>query len=139
MNSYGSAQRRGRRHLIRLAVIIAVLMLTTPDASAEVTLPAQCRYRREDYSQSQWYRLSVSFATGYELNQATHTLSYQVFRSYAVIWFGQGEAAILQIQQLLVTGMEFDESALEFYRYGMKLSGYDKAGRYWEICLAQFC
>jgi hypothetical protein len=38
-----------------------------------------------------------------------------------------------------VSGLEFEEGALGFYRFGSKLSGYDKAERYWEICLAQFC
>jgi len=67
-------------------------------------------------TQSGWsdpVKTEVTFMTGQELNKATHTFNFIAFDKFALVWFAQGEVAILKFNDLVfLSGMEF--TALDF-------------------------
>jgi hypothetical protein len=55
------------------------------------------------------YLMEVNFLTGRELNKATKSFDYSSFSNYVLLWFDEGEVAILELDDFLIgVGEEFD-------------------------------
>jgi hypothetical protein len=84
-------------------------------------------------------RKSIQFSTGFELNDRTKSFDYEAFSNYAVVWFDERQVAIIKLNELLITGMRFEKSALSLYQRFGELTGEDKQGRQWKFCLHSYC
>lgn len=58
------------------------------------------------------YLREVEFYSGDELNKATKRFIYDTFDYYAVIWFDDGECAIIQIDNIIVGDREVTDKSL---------------------------
>lgn len=70
---------------------------------------------------SKEYVLEVTFATGNELNKATGSYLFKIYDNYALIWFDEGEVAILELDSVVLgVGEEFDSEDFKrvFYLLG---------------------
>jgi hypothetical protein len=92
---------------LSVAVVLAIVILV-PTAEAAVRRICLVAYEtRTGYSAE--YKLEVQFSTGQELNKATKSFNYDSFSNYALIWFGKGEVAILEIKDMVINvDEEFD-------------------------------
>jgi hypothetical protein len=43
-----------------------------------------------------------------EPNQATRTYDFELYSNYALIWFAQGQVAIMKLDNFALVGQEFD-------------------------------
>jgi len=128
-----------------LVALTAFLIIGMVSQSALALWYQECRVRYMTLQGwSQWYKLDVSFATGQELSKRTGQMfRFSFLRNYAVIWFGVGEhskepmCAIVELDGLWMTGLEFKESDIKF-RLG-NAKGKDENGVEWEICHAMIC
>jgi hypothetical protein len=121
--------------LTSIILALAGVTLASP-VLGKVSLEAECRYYKSEYETSPWYTLQVDLMTGGELNSATQSYSYNSYSDYAVIWFGKGEAAIVEIENYLMTGSQFSVQDLGTTT---TLEGTDEQGVRWEICLSDYC
>src|SRR3990172_12901632 len=89
-------------HPIRhIAILVLLFCLLSNDASAGLRRLCKVYYETRD-GWSTGYVTEVTFVTGYELNETTNSYSYQSFSNYCLIWFDQGEVAILRINSFLI-------------------------------------
>lgn len=84
-----------------------------------------CAKYMTNYSWSQPYQVQAQIYSGQELNQATgnpYFGSYDMFSHYAVIWWDRGQASIIKLNGIYVSG-------------GMLLNenGIDQNGRQWQL------
>lgn len=115
---------------------VALFFLFQPwTALAEHTQTSKVRYEKQ-FGKSDWYEVDVHFYTGQELNKATKSLDYQTFEKYAVVFWGEGQATIIEIDTFSVCGSKFTSSCLN---PAGKMEGADQEGRAWEICTAHYC
>jgi len=90
--------------LIIASVLLAILAVAPMNAA--VRRFCKVSYQRE-YDWSDEYKMEVTFMTGYELNKVTRTFDYTSYSKYALIWFDKNEVAILEIDDLIIAGLEF--------------------------------
>ena len=123
-----------------LRIIVLLVMASLSTLNAAYKTKAICAYvNRYDVVKS--YTLSVDFISGYELSQKTYDFSYDVIAMYAVLWFGNGEAAIVKIEEVPAVAGEITASSFEYLTVYAQIndvlnpyfSGYDKSGTYWHI------
>ena len=92
---------------------------------------------------SNWTPKVVQFASGWELSRASGNYNIEPTLLYALLWYGQGQVAIVQVSESVLVGMAFTPSNFNSARSVMpKLTGYDQDGGYWEICISRnpiFC
>lgn len=105
---------------------------------------ADAKYRQvctaQYMTQTGWskkYQIEVTFMTGYELNQATSTFKYKIFSVYAVIFWAQGQASVIQLSTFLLCGTEVDKNCIVNSIGDLK--GTDQDGDEWKICKDSFC
>src|SRR5262245_7018076 len=80
--------------------------VTRPDvAVASYREPCRVRYQVE-YGWSQTYDVHCVYATGAELNSATSSFRYQVFSTYAVVFWDKGEASVILMNGFIPCGSE---------------------------------
>ena len=120
-----------------LALATAAVVSAAPlRAEAAVTAPAKVRYETQD-GRSRWYEMEFRFLTGQELNEATSSFRYAGFSNYAVIFFGQGQAAVIKLKTMLF-GCSLKFTASCFPSIG-NMKGEDQDGTAWEICTSSIC
>lgn len=117
-----------------LLITIAVLALLAPPASARYVQTGKARYAAES-GDSDWYTVDITFVTGGELNSATRTLDYRPFSNYAVIFWSEHEASVIELSNTIICGSEFEKTCLPFTR----VHGEDQAGREWDLCISDIC
>lgn len=105
---------------------------------------ADARYRQtcvvKYMTQEGWsrkYTVDVTFISGTELNEATNSFKYSAFSVYAVIFWGEGQASVIQISTFLVCGQDVDERCITNTIGDLK--GKDQDGDEWKICVSDFC
>lgn len=117
------------RGALSLALTALVATLPAP-ASAKFHRQENVRYETEtNWSDS--YLVDVTFATGFELNQATNSFDYDTFTLYAAVFWTNHEASIIKLTDFNMCGVDANESCLPDY-FGPH-SGTDQMGRRWEI------
>lgn len=106
----------------KLVLIITLSLFATYANAYEVK--KICAKYRTNYSWSQPYQVKAQIYSGQELNQATGNPlgNYDMFSHYAVIWWSQNQASLIQINDIYVAG-------------GMLFNGngIDQQGRQWEL------
>jgi hypothetical protein len=91
-----------------LFLLMAAIMLMTLRSLASIQRLCKVQYQTEE-GWSKEYTLSVEFATGKELNKRTNSYDYGFYDNYCLIWFEQGQVAILEIIDYISSvGDEFD-------------------------------
>jgi hypothetical protein len=78
-------------------------LLTATYADAAVRRRVDVRYEREDETKSRAVESEVTFLTGQELNEKTRSFRYRMFSTYALIWFGEHEVAIIEMKSFMLT------------------------------------
>lgn len=78
------------------------------NASARVTRFCEVAYETR-LGWSDDVKTEVTFMTGRELNRATRTYDFEFYSNYALIWFAQGQVAIMRLDNITFgVGSEFD-------------------------------
>ena len=117
-----------------LAIAACLAFIATP-APAKYVQTAKVRYETRE-GQSQWQTMDVQFLMGAELNLATSSLRYNGMKPYAVIFFGQGQAAVIEIDGYIFCSLEFDRGCLPL---NGNMQGKDQDGTVWKICTSDYC
>ena len=103
-------------------LILGTLMATLTCQAYSYEVKNVCAKYQTNYSWSRTYSVQTQIFSGQELNQATGTYTkYNFVYYYAVIWWGPGQASIIQ---------------LSIYTPGMILintSGVDQTGVQWQL------
>lgn len=96
------------RKLIVLFLSLGLALSSTSNAAVRrVCIVAY--ETRSGYSAG--YMMEATFLTGRELNKATKSFNYNPFDNYALLWFDQGEVAILEIDSVVFgVGQEFNNN-----------------------------
>ena len=97
---------------------------------------SKVKYKRE-YGWSDYYTVDVQYITGADLNRATSTLNYNTFDVYAVIFWGPGEASVIEIDSFLACGSTITQNCIN--NHIGNLEGTDQQGREWEVCTKNYC
>jgi len=87
-------------------LMLVVLSLITIGSEAAIRRYCMVKYETED-GWSKTYTVEVTFMTGFELNNVTHSFNYGTYDKYCLIWWDKGEVAILKIKDYLIVGSEF--------------------------------
>ena len=116
-------------------LLAALMVFTAAPAAAKVTTDARARYET-NRGMSQWYSIEVNLLTGTELNTATGRMTYSSFKNYAVIFWGDGQASVIELSSFMMCGMEVTAGCLNTFG---NLKGEDQDGDEWEICISSFC
>jgi hypothetical protein len=118
-----------------LFAMVAALVVMAAPVQARYVQTVKVRYQA-NFTNSQWYTIDVTFVTGTELNQATRTFSYTSYKNYAVVFWAEGEATVIQLDGYFVCGFSFEATCMPLVG---KMKGQDQQGRLWEVCTGQFC
>lgn len=96
------------RKLTLLLLIFSFGLSLSPCNAAVRRICLVAYETRSGYSDD--YKMEVTFLTGQELNTATKSFNY-MFGNYALLWFAQGEVAILKIDSIVLgVGQKFDDN-----------------------------
>lgn len=115
---------------------VALFILCQPSiAAAEHTQTSKVRYEKQ-YGNSDWYDVDVHFYTGQELNSATKSFNYEAFGKYAVVFWGEDQATVIELDTFLTCGSKFTSSCLSSLG---RMEGTDQEGRVWEVCTSRYC
>lgn len=120
----------------RIAVLLFLIFLIASPAGAKYVQTAKAKYQTS-YQWSQYYTVEVSFLTGKELNDSTRSFSYNAFSVYAVIFWGPGQASVIQLSGIFTCGLQTNQSCIQ--NVFSNLEGQDQEGRNWEICTKSYC
>jgi len=102
--------------------VLAIVILFISAANVYPSVRRICKVSYEtEIGFSKEYVVEITFTTGNELNEATGSYIFSNFDNYALIWFDQGEVAILEIDSIVFgIGEEFDSEDFKklFYLMG---------------------
>ena len=110
---------------MKITVVLAILGMAAASSAYGKERAEVCAKYRTPNGWSQAYKIDATIISGYELNQATSSYNYQGYDTYVVIFWGQDEASVIQMDSPYVTYV--DET------------GYDQQGRAWQIHKGSFC
>ena len=107
-----------------------------------LTVEAGVKYRRSDYTYSDYYFRKIDLHTGVELNKATKTQNYDSNSDYVLIWFAQDQVAIIKLKEKIknsiyrTSGEPINKSELDVscQFFGYMKEGTDQDGTVWRIC-----
>lgn len=119
-----------------LSLSLAGMLATAGIAEARYSQPCKVRYETEA-GRSDWYAVDVTFISGTELNQATHSLDYDGLGGrYGVIFWNPGQATVIKLDGISVCGFNVTPACM--FSIG-NLQGADQQDRHWEICNRDLC
>lgn len=123
--------------MLKIALAIA-LSLSLNTTYAAIRRLCNVQYATA-YGWSQTYTMQVEFITGSELNNATHSYSYDSFKKYCLLWFSNGGVAINEIKDFFMCGFTFDDDAfrnLFYINFSIKcpqINSENEDGQFWKI------
>src|SRR4051812_47631707 len=79
-----------------LLLLAALLAFWPSAAGARVVLTAHVRYATQE-GQSRYVQTDVTLMSGQELNTATTSFRFHPYAHYAVVFFSQSEAAVIEL------------------------------------------
>lgn len=120
----------------RILICLCLLLAVTTFAEAKYRQVCIAQYQTQ-YGWSKKYEVEVTFMTGFELNQATGSMRYKSTAVYAIIFWGQGQASVIQLSNFLLCGYEVDRACIVNSIGDLK--GTDQDGDEWKICKDSFC
>lgn len=116
-------------------LILAGLFIITT-VYAKYIQTCKVKYKR-NYDWSDYYTVEVIFMSGFELNNATKTFNYSVYSTYAIIFWDNDEASVIEISTFTGCGTEVTQNCIT--NNVVNLEGEDQQGRRWEICTKSYC
>jgi hypothetical protein len=116
-------------------LLLLMFVAFSINANAKFTETLNIKYEQK-YGWSKYYNVNVTFMTGFELNEATKTFNYNSWSTYAIVFWGQGQATIIKLSGFVACGYEAQPKCL---MYNYSLQGVDQDGDKWYICLTQYC
>jgi len=119
-----------------IIILLTLFLCVHLAAKAEYTTECKAKYKTSS-GWSKLYTVDVSFLTGSELNTATNSFKYRTSSVYAVIFWGQNEASVIELTNFLICGFEVSESCIKNH-YG-DFQGKDQDGDEWNICRGYIC
>ena len=125
-----------------MSIFCFLMLLSVQFASATASFTCDVQYKT-GYSWSTEYTMELDFMTGSELNRAANTYSFDSFELYALIWFGEGEVAILEHDGMaIIGGTSFDTAAFKrvFQVFGSQefTQVNDDYARNWKVTCKKF-
>ena len=131
-----------RISLLLLSIIFSLIFIHPIECKSEVRRICKVAYQTED-GWSKEYTMEVSFATGKELNDATQSFNYSTYSNYCLIWFDQGEVAILKLDAFLIrSGDKFaDEDFRNLFSFRKEIECQQinsESERHWNIKAKDF-
>jgi hypothetical protein len=121
---------------INLSLVILFTFILNFSVQAKYTRTVKVKYQKQ-YGWSKLYTVDVTFMTGYEMNQATRTYDYNMYSVYGVIFWGDGQASIIQLSSYLICGTVVTRNCIDNSIYD--LQGNDQDGTKWNFCLGNYC
>jgi len=118
------------RSPITLTAIALVGLGVHPTASATYREGCTVKYETES-GWSTGYQVQCNYTTGSELNMATTSFNYQPLSVYAVVFWQQHEASVIQMQGVFLCGFEATSGCVSSF---MAIRGTDQQGRIWKVC-----
>lgn len=112
------------------------MLLISLSLSAKCRKDISVKYTTQ-YSWSKYYQVEGFFESGYELNNATRTYNYDMYATYCVIFWEEGEVSIIKLSNMMICGTDVTCSCVE-NTYG-DLQGIDQRGISWKICTSPYC
>jgi hypothetical protein len=123
--------------LFKTILVTSILSLCViSPISAKYTQTCKAKYKA-NYGWSQYYTVEVTFLSGSELNKATKSWDYSSYTTYAVIFWGDGEASVIEISSYTGCGSEVTQRCIT--NKFSNLEGEDQQGRGWEVCVKSTC
>jgi hypothetical protein len=109
---------------LSLSGILAVaLMLLTPSAVFSAERAEACLKYETEYGWSKGYTVTATVLDGFELNEKVGSLSrFKSFSTYAVVFWGEGQATILELPALSMGSLPMFEQEVD-----------DQQGRRWKV------
>ena len=125
-----------------VGIFFLLCLFSIQTAHATVSYNCKVQYKT-GYSWSTEYMMEVAFLTGSELNRATSTFRFSSFKLYALIWFGEGEVAILEHDGMaIIGGTSVDTKAFKrvFQVFGSQefTQVNDDNARKWKVTCKEF-
>jgi len=122
-----------------LKIVLAILLALNLHPSY-ASIRRQCKVQYATASGwSHTYTMQVEFITGSELNNATHSYSYDSYKKYCLLWFSNGGVAINEIRDYFLCGFTFDDDAfrnLFYIKFSIQcpqINAENDDGRIWKI------
>lgn len=109
--------------IVRGWLCVAALAATTSvTASERATV---CAHYQTDDGWSEGYKVEATIAKGTDLNQATSSYNYNGWSQYVVIFWGQDQATVIELDDPYLSSLDSD--------------GKDQQGRRWRVAKTSFC
>jgi hypothetical protein len=119
----------------RAAVLVFACVLFSSTHAIYVQT-CKVKYETKD-GWSDYYTVEVKFLTGRELNKATETYDYNTYSKYAVIFWGEGKASVIELEGYFSCGTEVERDCIA--DKPLNLEGEDQEERKWVICVKSTC
>jgi hypothetical protein len=118
----GEEQMASRVWNIKRGVIAFITVLACGHAAAATRADACVKYEKED-GWSKAYAVEATVIEGSELNQKVGSYTrFKSYSTYAVIFWGEGEATIMQLPAMSMGSLPMFEQKVE-----------DQEGRQWKV------
>lgn len=117
-------------------ILFFTLFFISAIVEAKYTQTCDVKYKTED-GWSKTYTVDVTFLTGFELNDATKSYNYNTYSVYAVIFWGQDKATVIEISGYTGCSSEVDKRCIT--NTYSDWQGKDQDGDKWNICVSQYC
>ena len=82
----------------RIIIVCLYVLFSCNILNAAINLVCKVQYETR-YGWSDPVKTEITFATGYELNQATRSYNFSQYKIYVTIWFSQNECAIVELNR----------------------------------------
>lgn len=121
---------------MRRVFLFILLLISFTSINASVNRYMDIQYETQN-GWSKKYRMEITFMSANELNEATRTYSYGLSKYYAVIWFRDGECAIIDLKASLAVDNVIDDNTIHnifiisSYKDGVQVN--DEYKRKWRI------
>lgn len=126
----------GSNAIFMRAAILVYACLVFSSAQAVYVQTCKVKYETQD-GWSDYYTVEVKFLSGQELNKATKTYDYSTYSKYAVIFWGEGKASVIELDGYFSCGTEVERDCIADKT--SNLDGEDQEERKWEICVKSRC
>jgi hypothetical protein len=120
----------------KISIVLLVIIFSIGQSYAKYVQTCDVKYKR-DYGWSDYYTVDVTFMSGSELNSATNSYNYRRYKTYAIIFWGDDQASVIQLSSYTGCGSEVSQSCIT--NKVSNLEGEDQKGVGWEICTRSYC
>jgi hypothetical protein len=120
----------------KIILLSILLLFVQSNLFAKYVQTCKVKYETQQ-GWSDYYTVDVTFLSGTELNNATNSYNYSSYSTYAVVFWGEGKASIIEIESYTGCGSEVTQSCISnaYSNY----EGEDQRGIKWEVCTKNYC